>query len=192
MSATYMPDNYIYISHLDEDGHWWRLPCTPETVSDSMSSSFQSTSALGRSAPVFTYSNSGPRTLRVELFFRRDMMDEANITDTSFPVESGEDFVDSLIRALQSISVPKYNLDNKAIEPPLVTLRLGSEIFIKGIVNESIGLEYGLPLITGGRYAQVRLSLTITEVDPYDATTVFTNGSFRGVTALLRGKTGLN
>ena len=65
--ATLLPDNYLYISHLDEKLKFWRLPCTPETISDSMASTFNETSALGRSAPVFTYSKSGPRSVQVGL-----------------------------------------------------------------------------------------------------------------------------
>jgi hypothetical protein len=200
MSNQY-PENYIYITHLGETGHWWWLPCCPETISDSMSSNFSETTALGRSAPVFTYSSSGPRTVQVDLHLHRDIMDELNksnawpeATDfpTSFQVENGEDYTDSLIRALQAISVPKYAVSEKLVEPPLVMMRLSNEVFIKGIVNGNIGLEYQLPIITGGRYAQVRLSITITEVDPYDATTIFKNGSFRGVVQTLKDKVGLS
>ena len=193
----WQPENYIYISHLGENGHWWWLPCCPETIQDSMESSFNSTTALGRSAPVFTYSQSGPRTVQVEIQLHRDIMDLINQNvkapwPTSYTVSSGEDYTDSLIRALQSISVPKYAVSEKAVEPPLVAMRLSNEVFIKGIVNGNIGLEYGLPIISGGKYAQVRLSITITEVDPYDATTVFTNGSFRGVVQAFKGKMGFN
>lgn len=188
-----LPDNYLYISHLDEDFQFWRLPCNPETISDSMGSTFSETSALGRSAPVFTYSKSGPRTVQVSLHLHRDMMDAVNIGVSNADLKYGEDYVDNLIKALQAIAVPKYNLSNKAVEPPLVALRLSNEVFIKGIVNNSIGLEYKLPLIpttAGNKYAQVTLSLTITEVDPYDASTVFKNGSFRGVVKTL--KKGMN
>ena len=188
-----LPDNYLYISHLDEDFQFWRLPCNPETISDSMGSTFTPTSALGRSAPVYTYGNSGPRTIQVSLHLHRDMMDAVNIGVSNADLKYGEDYVDNLIKALQAIAVPKYNLSNKAVEPPLVALRLSNEVFIKGIVNGSIGLEYKLPLIptaTGSKYAQVTLSLTITEVDPYDASTVFKNGSFRGVVKTL--KKGMN
>ena len=190
---SFLPDNYLYISHLDEDFQFWRLPCNPETISDSMGSTFSETSALGRSAPVFTYSKSGPRTVQVSLHLHRDMMDAVNIGVSNADLKYGEDYVDNLIKALQAIAVPKYNLSNKAVEPPLVALRLSNEVFIKGVVNNSIGLEYKLPLIptaTGSKYAQVTLSLTITEVDPYDATTVFQNGSFRGVVKTL--KNGMN
>jgi hypothetical protein len=121
------------------------------------------------------------------------MMDQVNLGVSNAELQYGEDYIDNLIKALQAIAIPKYNLSNKAVEPPLVALRLSNEVFIKGIVNGSIGLEYKLPLIptaTGSKYAQVTLSLTITEVDPYDASTVFKNGSFRGMVKTL--KKGMN
>ena len=191
------PSNYIYISHLDKSleprlmnepntppQYWW-LPCCPQTIQDSMSSSFAPTSALGRSAPVQTYQGSGPRTVQIEIQLHRDMMDTVNANNTAVTNLVGEDYVDSLIRALQSISVPKYNLSNKAVEPPLVALRLSNEVFIKGIVSGDIGITYEMPIISGDRYAQVRLSITVTEVDPYDASSVYKNGSFRGVVRTL-------
>ena len=188
----YSTNNYIYISHLDSKGHYWELPVAPDKISDSMTSTFAETQALGRSAPVFTYSHSGPRKVQLELFLRRDMMDDINVFNTSADVESGEDFIDSLIRGLQAIAVPKYDISNKAVEPPLVTMRLSNEVFIKGVVSSNIGVEYGLPIISGGRYAQVRISFEVTEVDPYDSTAVFKNGSFRGVTQLMKELFGMN
>lgn len=185
-----LPDNYLYISHLDEDFQFWQLPCTPETISDSMASTFNETSALGRSAPVFTYSKSGPRTVQVSLKFHRDMMDALNAGTSNVVVKLGDDYVDTLIKALQAIALPRYNLSNKAVEPPLVALRLSQEVFIKGVVTSAIGLEYALPILSNGKYAQVSISFTVSEVDPYDATTVFQNGSFRGVVKTL--KSGMN
>lgn len=185
-----LPDNYLYISHLDEEFQFWRLPSCPETITDSMGSTFGETSALGRSAPVYTYSKSGPRTVQIELKFHRDMMDDINLGVSNATLLNGEDYMDSLIKAIQAIVVPKYNLSNKAVEPPLVALRLSNQVFIKGVVNGPIGLQYKLPLLANGKYAQVSLSMTISEVDPYDATTVFKNGSFRGVVKTL--KKGMN
>ena len=185
-----LPENYLYISHLDEEFQFWQLPCTPDTISDSMASTFNETSALGRSAPVFTYSKSGPRTVQISLKFHRDMMDSLNAGVSNVVLKLGDDYVDSLIKALQAIAVPRYNLSNKAVEPPLVALRLSQEVFIKGVVTSAIGLEYTLPILSNGKYAQVSVSFTVSEVDPYDATTVFQNGSFRGVVKTL--KTGMN
>jgi len=185
-----LPENYIYISHLDEDFQFWRLPSCPETINDQMQSTFGETSALGRSAPVYTYSKSGPRTVQIELKLHRDMMDDVNLGVSNSVLQAGEDYIDNLIKALQAISLPKYNLSNKAVEPPVVALRLSNQVFIKGIVNGPIALTYKLPLLANGKYAQVSLSITVSEVDPYDATTVFKNGSFRGVVQTL--KKGMN
>jgi hypothetical protein len=100
--------------------------------------------------------------------------------------ENGDDLADNFIKALQAIAVPKYNLSNKAIEPPLVAVRLGREVFIKGIVSGNVSVTYKKPILVNEKYAVINVSFAITEVDPYDSTTVFKNGSFRGLTATLR------
>ena len=189
-ATTVLDDNYIYISHLDEKFQFWKLPTWPDTVTDTMTSTFAPTNALGRTAPVYTFSNSGPRTVQIGLSLHRDLMDEVNIGISNVYLGEGEDYVDNLLKALQSIAVPKYNLQNKAVEPPMVAIRLSNEIFIKGIVSGSIGINYSKPILSNGKYARVELSITVSEVDPYDATTVFENGGFRGV---VRGlKKGMN
>jgi hypothetical protein len=187
---TLLDDNYIYISHLDEGFQFWKLPTWPETVTDTMSSNFAQTNALGRTAPVYTFSNSGPRTVQIAIPLHRDLMDDVNIGISNSELGEGEDYVDNLVRALQAIAVPKYNLKNKAVEPPMVAIRLSNEIFIKGIVSGAIGITYSKPILSNGKYARIELSITVSEVDPYDATTVFKNGGFRGVVQSL--KKGMN
>lgn len=178
-----LPDCYIYISHLDEGHQYWQLPCYPDTITDDMRSTFNETTALGRSAPVFTFSSAGPRSMNITLRFHRDMMEEvpSNVTP-----KDNEDKAESFIHALQSIAVPKYNLSNKAIEPPLVAVRLGREVFIKGVVTSGISVTYEKPILVNEKYACIQVAFTISEVDPYDATTVYENGSFRGLVATLR------
>lgn len=187
-SIRYMtlPDNYIYISHLGENGEYLLLPTYPDTIQDTMQSTFQSTNALSRSAPVFTYSNSGPRTIQITLHLHRDMMDDFNIGASNIKLEPGEDYVDTLIKKLQSISVPKYNLSNKAVEPPMVAIRLGDEIFIRGIVNGGITVTYEKPILNNNKYASVSIVFTVSETDPYDATSIAKNGSFRGLTKSMK------
>lgn len=179
-----LPDNYIYISHLGEAGEYLLIPVYPDSIQDSMSSNFAQQNALSRSAPVFTYSNSGPREIQITLDLHRDMMDDYNLGASNIPLEDGEDYVDVLIRKIQSISVPKYNLTNKAVEPPTVAVRFGNEIFIRGIVSGVINVTYSKPLLSNNKYSQVRVAFTVYETDPYDATTISKNGSFRG---LVRG-----
>ena len=184
-----LPDCYLYISHLDEGYQYWMLPGYPDSVTDQMSSEFQPNSALGRSAPVFTFSNSGPRTVSIKLSFHRDMFEDINrflYPNGSDKFSDADDMADKFIKAIQAIAVPKYNLSNKAIEPPLVSIRLGREVFIKGIVSGGVSVTYGKPILSNEKYAIVEISFTVSEVDPYDATTVFKNGSFRGLTATLR------
>lgn len=178
-----LPDCYLYISHLDEGAQYWQLPGYPDEVTDDMGSKFSENTALGRSAPVYTFSSAGPRSVQISLNFHRDMFEEmpSNVTP-----KDGEDRAESFIHALQAIAVPKYNLSNKAIEPPLVAVRLGREVFIKGVVTSSISVTYGKPILVNEKYATMKVSFTVSEVDPYDSSTVFQNGSFRGLTATLR------
>lgn len=180
-----LPDCYIYISHLDlpEQAKYWQLPGYPDEVTDNMPSEFAASTALGRSAPVYTFSNAGPRSIQLTLNFHRDMFEEmtSNVTP-----QDGEDKAESFIHALQAIAVPKYNLSNKAIEPPLVAVRLGREVFIKGVVTSGINVTFGKPILVNEKYATMKVSFTISEVDPYDSTTVFQNGSFRGLVATMR------
>lgn len=180
-----LPDCYIYISHLDlpDEAKYWQLPAYPDAVTDSMQSTFGETSALGRSAPVFTFSKSGPRTIQITLNFHRDMFEDM---PTNVIPKDGDDKAESFIHAMQAIALPKYNLSNKAIEPPLVALRLGREVFIKGIVSGGVNVTFEKPILVNEKYARIQISFTITEVDPYDASTVYKNGSFRGLTATLR------
>ena len=178
-----LPDCYLYISHLDDGFQYWQLPGYPEEVTDSMDSTFTPTTALGRSAPVYTFSNSGPRTVQISLNFHRDMFEDM---PSNVMLKDDEDKAESFIHALQAIAVPKYNLSNKAIEPPLVAIRLGREVFIKGVVTSGISVTFGKPILVNEKYAAIKISFTVSEVDPYDSTTVFKNGSFRGLTATLR------
>ena len=188
---TILPNNYIYISHLDEDAQFWLLPNTPDSISDTMQSTFNSQNALGRSAPVYTYSNSGPRTVQINIKLHRDMLDSINVGVSNANVDIGRDYMDTLIRALQAIALPKYNVNNKAIEPPLLAIRIENQIFVKGVLTGEIGLSYGLPIQSDGKYATVSLSLSIAEVDPYDATSVYKNGGFRGAVQTLKNGMGL-
>lgn len=189
-----MPDNYIYISHLGDNGKYFILPNYPDSIQDSLNSNFGSETALGRSAPVYTYSNSGPRTVQFSMDIHRDLMDSVNEGNTSVEddtidvheVELDEDYLDKLIRALQAIAVPKYNLTNKLIQVPTVALRINQDIFIKGIVTGGVSVTYRKPLLTNGKYAHVQVSFQISETDPYDATTIEKNGSFRGLTKSMR------
>ena len=175
-----MIDNYIYLYHTDK---FIVLPGYPESIQDTMTSTFDQTNPLARSAPLFTYSGSGPRTVQISLPFHREMMQQINYGVSNFNIEIGDDYVDTIIKELQSISVPRYVATQKMVNPPMVALRLGDDIFIKGIVSGAISVTYNLPILENNKYAKVDVSFQITEIDPYSAETIAREGSLRGSAA---------
>lgn len=193
-SSTVTGDNYIVILHLlsEKPGHtdepiYAVLPQWPDQISDSLNSSFNSQNALSRSAPVFSYQNSGPRSMQISIQLHRDMMDEANYHISNLNIEDMDDYVDALIKALQAIALPNYHSNTKEVEPPMVAVRFGDEIFIKGVVDGGVTVEYNKPLIgKNNKYALVNISFTVKEVDPMDAKSIATVGSFRNISASFR------
>lgn len=184
-----MIDNYIYMYHTQT---LIILPTYPESITDSMSVGFQDTSILARSAPIYSYSGSGPRSLDISLHLHRDMMNDVNTTTSKFysrfkdPTDSkknllDEDYVDLLIKQLQAMALPKYAVSEKMVDPPVIAFRLGDEIFCKGVVNGAVSVQYSGPILRTNKYAEVTINFTLHEIDPYDADTVMTNGSFRGL-----------
>lgn len=180
---TFIKDNYIYIyRNSPEDGEYVLIPTWPDQIKDDMPANFVSTSALARSAPVYSYSNSGPRTVAVSVELRRDMFDQVNFIGSNIKPNLDEDYVDTIIRKLQSIAVPKYDASSKAVQPPMVAVRFGNEVFIKGIVTGNISVSYEKPITPDGKYYGVNIGFTVYETDPYDADTIAQQGSFRGIT----------
>lgn len=178
--------NYIYLYHLDEIIN---LPTYPESITDTLQSNFAQTNALARSAPVFTYSNSGPRSITFQFNLHRDLMDEVNAHGLSnATTEVGEDYIDAMIRKIQAIALPKYVVASKSVIPPMVAVRIGAgeDIFIKGVVQGGVTVGYSGPILSNGQYAQVSIAFTVYEVDPYDAETVMELGSFRGITSAFK------
>ena len=177
--------NYIYLYHTDK---FIIIPEYPESITDNMGSSFNQTTALSRSAPVFTYANSGPRSVTFSLELHRDMVNDLNITAGNTNLKSNvvsqtDDYVDTLIKELQSIALPRYNVNNSAVVPPRVAVRFGNELFISGVVNTTVQCTYSKPILSNGKYAKVTISFAVSEYDPYDATSVSQLGSFRGITS---------
>ncbi len=175
--------NYIYLYHLDE---WLLLPEYPDSIQDKLVSTFASTNALSRTAPVFTYSNSGPRNVQIQLSLHRDMIEELNFNAGKMELEEGEEFVDALVRKIQAAALPVYSAAQKMVTPPMVAVKMGEDVFIKGIIQGGVSIEYIKPILDNGKYAQVTISFDVYEVDPYDAVSVQKDGSLRGITRTFR------
>ena len=179
-----MIENYIYLYHTDT------LIIVPEyadSLNDTMNVNFSSSTPLSRSAPIFSYENSGPRSLQVGFKLHRDMMNELNRDNPKIPATSliGEDYVDLMIRQIQGAALPAYAVSQKMVNPPIVAVRIGNEIFIKGVVSGGVSVSYEYPILSNGKYACVTMGFTVNEVDPYDAQTAMQYGSFRGLSTSL-------
>lgn len=175
--------NFIYIYQTEQA---FILPEYPDSVSDKMNSTFQQTQALSRTAPVFTYSNSGPRQVQIQLHLHRDMLNEVNGTNGTMSLEEDEEPIDALIRVLQSIALPTFNAAKMQVTPPMVAVRLGDSIFVKGVVIGGVSIDYQKPVLEDNKYAQVTLSFEVYETEPFDAVSVSQLGSFRGVTSTFK------
>ena len=177
-----MIDNYIYLYHVDQ---FIVLPTFPDSIQDRTSISFNKATPMARSAPIYSYSDSGPRSIQVQLDLHRDMMTQINYGISNAKVAVGDDYVDTLIKQIQAAALPSYATSAKMVDPPIVAVRFGNDIFIKGVVVDGVSVTYALPIITGNKYAHVSVSFTVEEIDPYDAKTAMVAGSFRGLDTTL-------
>ena len=177
---------YIYIYHLPSDvqgeGTLIYITQWPDQVNDSIGSNFNETNALSRTAPVFSYINSGPRTISVSLQLHRDMMDEVNFKHCNVKPDDGDDYVDMFIKKLMAVALPNYHTASKEVEPPMVAVKFGDQIFIKGVVNGGVSVEYNKPLLTDNKYSLVNIGFSVSEIDPQDAISISKVGSFRNIT----------
>ena len=195
MPSTYYQniENYIYIYQL---GVYVIIPTYPDSVTDSLGSKFAVENILSRTAPVYSYSDSGPRTVTMNFTFHRDLMNSLNYDNFNFIDEVGnmlgENYIDTLVRYLQAMALPSFNaveaassVYNSMVKPPIIAVRIGTTLFIKGIVNGEVQVTYSGPISKEGKYMQVGVSFTVSEIEPQDAEQLAKWGSNRGMESLL-------
>ena len=175
-----MMDNYVYLYHTDT---LIAIPVYPESIQDSIQSNFNETFPLSRSAPIYTYVNSGPRSLQIELPLHRDMMNQINTLESNLNIDllQEDDYVDILVKQLQSAALPSYSAADKMVNPPMVAVRFGNSIFCKGIIQGGVTVTHSGPILRDDKYALLTVSFHVYEVDPYDAETTMLEGGFRGI-----------
>ncbi len=167
--------NYIYLYHIDK---FVIIPTFPESISNNISATFAESTPLSRSAPIYSYTRSGPRTVQISLQLHREIMQDLNYGISDLNVEIDDDYVDTIIKTLQAVALPKYDSGAKMVNPPIVAVRFGNDLFIKGVVQGGITTTLRGPLNINGKYTMVDLSFNVYEVDPYDATSIQTTGLF--------------
>ena len=109
-----MIENYIYLYHIDK---FIVIPTFPEQFADTLSVNFNKSTPMSRSAPIYSYSDSGPRSLQINLDLHRDMMTEINYGVSNLPVQLGDDYVDTIAREIQAIALPSYNSISISLGP---------------------------------------------------------------------------
>lgn len=177
-----MIDNYVYMYHT---GTFIILPTYPESIQDQMSTSYNSSTILGRSAPIQSFTGAGPRQLQVSVRLHRDMMKQINWGKSNANVALGDDYVDTMVKQLKACAYPDYKSSLKMVDPPLVAVRFGNDIFIKGVVNGGVSVTYNLPLLADNKYAVVDVSFNVVEIDPFGALDIMRQGSFTGLDTTL-------
>lgn len=192
-----MIDNYVYLYHTDT---LVVLPSYPESIQDTTGITYSENVPISSAAPTFSYSNSGPRSLQVELPLHRDLMRDINYSESTIDfeksgVDMNDDYVDVLVKQLQSMALPRYASTEKMVNPPLIAVRFGNSIFCKGVIQGQVTVTHSGPLLSYGegptaiqKYAMLTVSFTVTEVDPYDADTVALAGGYRGLSTTLEGR----
>ena len=93
---------------------------------------------------------------------------------------SNIDYVDILINQVRGAALPKFSSAEKMVNPPVVAVRFGKDIFCKGVVTGGVSVTYGLPILSDGRYAMATIQFTINEILPFDADTAMRMGGYRG------------
>lgn len=179
-----MIDNYIYLYHTDT---LIAIPTYPETISDTMSVNFSNSTPLSRSAPIYSYVNSGPRSFAISLNLHRDMMNDINVASSNLKIDNldDKDYVDIMIKQLNAAALPRYAATEKMVNPPIVAVRFGKDIFCKGVITGGLTTTYSGPILRTDKYAQVNIDFTLSEIDPYDADTVMQVGHYRGLNTSL-------
>lgn len=175
-------ENYIYMYHLQQ---FIVLPSFVDSVQENFDIGWQQETPLGRSAPIYSFKSAGPRTVQVTFTLHRDMMYQINKNVSNAKLDLNDDYIDTLIKDLQACVLPDYDGSSKAVNPPIIAMRLGNDIFIKGIITNNLGITWNYPVLSNGKYSTISISFNISEIDPYDARMARNVGSYRNVSTTL-------
>ena len=138
------------------DGAGASFPCFPESVSETVSGSYNSQTPLGRQEPFYIYESSGPREVSVSFRMHREM----------FSSLSG---LDNLINLIESGVYAR----SSGVPAKRVTLKIGGQVSISGVINGSVSVEWSetinaIPSVVGGwsgaKYNVATVSFSVVEV----------------------------
>ena len=110
-------DNYIYLYHLDK---FLVIPTYPDNLQDNMGVTYASQTPLSRSAPIYSYTSSGPRSMTIGLNLHREMFNQINYSRSNFARDLSDDYVDLLIKHVHAMALPVYGASSKLVGPPMI------------------------------------------------------------------------
>lgn len=123
------------------------FPCFPEDYSDSCSPNFSELNPIGRSEPFQIYQNTGAREVSVSFTMHKEMVHVGGL-----PIK--------LI--VDAVRATAYPLGTDSIVPT-VTLCIGNEVEITGVIRSAPGVRWYGPINKFDRYSMVDLNFTVTE-----------------------------
>lgn len=109
------------------------LPCYPDSISESQNATWSTSSPLGRSSPISTFTGTGYRTFGLNFRLHREMCN------------GDEEYIDMLLVELRRTVFPYYI--EKGLMPPITTFQFG-QFKCKGYV-ESVSFNWQKPIIDG-------------------------------------------
>lgn len=145
------------------------IPAYPESVKDTIGVSWsQEMTTVNHYEPVQTFKNSGPRTVSCTFKLHQAMWTGGDDSATC----------DALVALMESACYPDYS--TQASEPPMVTLVIGASIQINGVMT-AFDKTYQGPISEVGKYDEVIISVTITEISKNVLDTNAVKGGLSGV-----------
>ena len=171
-------ENYIYFYHTDT---LILLPNWPEQIQDGQTANFSGQSILGRSAPIQAYGGGGARTITTTLHFHREMLKQTNLKNPMVNTRVSDfnnDYVEYLTNEMYGAVIPNYSSSAKLVDPPVVAMRFGNQIYIKGVCT-NVSVSYGGAILRDNKYSMIDINMSVTEIAPYDAITAMGVGGFR-------------
>lgn len=150
-------NSYSSIIDLTKGGEFKFL--LPESYTETLPVSWDTSPILGRSVPPVGYNNSGPRSIQLEI----TLMAGAGYYD--LPGKTHDQVMEIMyndINFVRSLVYPDY--DYTIVQPPsTVLLSCGSQIKLKGVVS-GCSVTYQKPFDSQNRAMRVLLSVTISQV----------------------------
>ena len=176
---------------------WMPLPVIPEQVSQSVSANWESTSIPGRASSYYSYVGTSNRTVNFSIQLHNDLLEMYKWSEGGVVSSSNDPAglnMNKIIKFLESCCYPEYTAGK--IIPPVVLLKIGDEVKMRGIIN-NVSRTSQLPFrdVSSGnqkykRFLYSSISITFTEVPASNpsASTIYNYGSYLPESSLLDTK----